>query len=106
MGEGDLEDDAETTAQQDIVFMKEDQKFVVQDLEQMEHDKKEMKRKRREAFEVNSDDESSDEDAGKKNTATKRKAQEQPSYNTKNLGKLQGMSASQAMKQVEVDKKA
>lgn len=74
MGATDLQEDADTTAQQDIYFHKEENKFMIQDLEQMDVDKikqKELKRKRRDAFgygegEDISDDDSDDDKAGAK----------------------------------------
>ena len=74
MGATDLQEDADTTAQRDIYFHKEENKFMIQDLEQMDVDKikqKELKRKRRDAFgygegEDISDDDSDDDKAGAK----------------------------------------
>ncbi len=50
MGADDLQEDADTTAQQDIYYNKDANKLVVQDLEHIEMEKKkekDLKRKRR-----------------------------------------------------------
>ena len=89
--------------------------MVIQDLEQMDTDKKkqkELKRKHRDVFGYGSGEEISDDsdDEGGANklgkTSLKRKAKDSSNVNVKDLGKLQGQSASSVIKQMEADKKA
>jgi len=107
MGAEELQEDAETTAQQDIYYSKDENKLVVQDLEHIELEKKkekELKRKRRDVFgygdkEEISDD--SDDEDGRRNVSSKRKFDQKGGVNLKDIGKLQGQSASSAIKQIE-----
>lgn len=109
IGADELQEDADTTAQQDIYFSKDDNRLVVQDLEHMELEKKkerEMKRKRRDTFGYGNkediSDDSGDEDAGKGN----RKDGNNHNLRNSDVQKLSGMSASAALKQIDEKRKA
>ena len=112
MGANDLEEDADTTANQDIYFLKEENKFIVQDLEQMEIDKaksKDLKRKNRDAFgygkgeDVSDESDDDDERNGRNNNAgNKRKTNyDGPTVKNSDLGKLQGMNTKSAISQLD-----
>ena len=86
-----MQEDAETTAQQDIYFSKDENRLVVQDLEHMDLEKKkekELKRKRRDVFGYGSGEDisdlSDDEGAGDKAKA-KRKDMGKPGLNAKDV---------------------
>ena len=112
MGADDLEDDADTTANQDIYYNKEENKLVVQDFEEnalQEAKDKLLKRQRRDTFGYGkNEDISDDDDDMDKNAGTKRNFKEQMGvhYKKTDLGKMQGQSATKVIGQLETDKNA
>ena len=83
-------DEQDTTAA-DVIMLKEENKFIVKDFEQMEIDKakeKELKRKRREAFGYGAGEDMPDSDSG----------DEKPRGSLKQRVKEAGQSMGQIMK--------
>ena len=110
MGADDLQEDADTTAQQDIYYNKDANKLVVQDLEHIEMEKKkekDLKRKRRDETGYGdkvdiSDD--SDDDMNSNRRQRSKKDGNNSGVALKDLGKLQGQSTQSVMQQIEAEK--
>ena len=69
MGAEDLQEDAEAAIQQDVYYLKDEKRFVVQDFEQNEIDRKrerELKRKRQDQFGFEDEEDVSDDDSDRK----------------------------------------
>ena len=100
MGAEDLQEDAEAAIQQDVYYLKDEKRFVVQDFEQNEIDRKrerELKRKRQDQFGFEDDEDVSDDDSDRKQASAKRqKAKDIDSANAMkpaDVAKFEGQSA-------------